>query len=961
LMKVVLHQNLYTMKKIAYAIILAMLSINISAQYNYFNFTSAPISSSPFTSTGNGMLLSPSNELYFRSSYGYMGLASGTGNNWSQNIIWGTQAPKTTSEFAFGDNKLFYVDENSKLRELFWNGSWSNGELNTSKPLAQGEGLAFAGNSTLYYITTTGSICRLYNVGSPTYAWQYENITTGTSGNVVAKANSRLVYGDNKLIYIDPVGRVRQLVYQWGSWQNGELNNISPAANGNGIAFGINSNIYYTTTTGKICNMFYNGGWNFNTISSAVGPNSGSKILCDQNTVYYVGLDNYFYSLVFDNCDWFNKKINKTVVPKPEAICWGNNQVFFRNNSDNVIYNAKTQTSSTQPYVYLKGKTFYNGSTPFYPLVMNYQVNLNTFVSLNTNPYATVNDLWISPSKDTYGSYPPIWMNQSSADTYFHADFQRLQNLGFNTIRIGPAITAEHPTTDPTTIPYFRVHTYSSYNGWCKKYNDPSFEVSVFNAISHVCDIASQYGIKVILMTTDGYAIRSDGIFPNDFQSNYLNYLSDLSDYFKDNGKIMAYDLYNEPGNSWSLSYGKENNCAESKQWYDKIRYNDNNHLITIGTFGGGDLMNWDPNILSVDFHSFHLYNFGVINKTANNNILSKYEDGVLAQMNWIKNNIKIPWIIGENSFSAFDINNPLYSNCGRTQTGWGTETEQKQYTIWSQTATRSAGGSGYSWWAYHDVSGNYIDPSGIEDYEGIYALCGRQNFTDRQKPAALEFDKNWLSYSCNNLAASSHEAYYGYDPTNEYLYTITGSVIDQTTSTGITDALIIGYETGYAKAYSTFSKTGGSFTLCSNNPCMRVDVSSSGKNLFTNWNPYNSQPPSPVISIGNIYLNNLTCSISSNVRTATTSLNEQEERPNTIEIYPNPSKDYLMIKHNFTGNFTIEMLDMLGRELFSQEYTDENTEIKINYNERISANNIVILKISNGKNVITKKVIVMK
>jgi hypothetical protein len=946
------------MKKI-FVLFIVVISFSIKAQYNYFNFSSAPINTTPFTSAGDGMVLTPSNELYFRSAYGCIGVSRGW-NNWDQIIVWGTQVPKTTSELIYGDNKIFYVDENNRLRQLYWDagtGQWVNYELNYASPPASGTGLVWAGNSTLYYTSATSPypIYKMYYSGS---AWVYES--TGT----YAKFNSRIAYGDNKLIYLNAGGRVRNVYKSSSTWISGELNTGSPAARGDGLVFGANSNIYYTTTAGNICNMFYNGSWNFNVVSNAVTAKSGSKILCDNNTLYYVGSDNYLYTLLWDNCDWFNKKISKTVTPKAEAICFGNNQIFFRNNSDNVIYNAKTQTSTSQSYVYLKGKTFYNGSTPFYPVVMNYLLNLNSTDAgpggPNPNaPEPNLTNLWVSPHHGTFLNNYCTATDQTSANVFLAADFARLKSLGFNTLRLcGLDVVYNKTGTEDTKIqvmnePYAAYPYNTNYTANNKQ--------KLFDAISDILTLANNAGLKVILLTGGNYPHRNvaDPADPSAIYglawSNYCSYLTDLTSYFKNNPAILAYDLWNEPGNQWDLDNGKQSNCFQSKSWYDAVRAGSMNQLVTMGLFGGGDLLGWDPNILSVDFLSFHDYGWPFDSN------LNNYQNRYLSNIKWIQNTIKTPWIIGETSVSA--INNATANCTGNANIGWNTEAEQQQFAIFSQTTTRSAGGSGYSWWAYHDVGSGPYTTAPIEAYEGIYSIC------DRKKPAADEFNENhnWLNYPCNNLPTPADIDYYGYDPNANYTYTVSGKLVDGNNGNApIKDGLIVGWDINY-KAFQTYSKSDGTFKLCTNSPNQLVAMlkfTALGKDIYGPlWCPYGTCtgpfPQTNPLVLSDVALYNVSsCSISNNVRLASVKENINLD---AIEVYPNPSSNYIIVKNNFLTDFKIEIYDMLGKQLFANNYFGGNSNVRIDYNDYILNNNFVIIKVSDGNSTINKKVLIMK
>lgn len=899
------------------------LTLYCSAQYNYFNFSTSQLNTE--SCMGDGMVNTPSNELFYRSSYGYMCLAYGT-NYSNVNILWSTQLPRATSEIVYGDNKIFYIDDNLRLRQLSWtNNQWMNGELNNSSPsAANGKGLVFVGNSTLYYVSNTNIIYKVFWNGS---TWAFES--TGAT----AKSGSRICFGNNKLFFVNTLNRICSLVKSGSVWLNSELNTSSPGAEGSGLAFGDNSNIYYTNTAGKICNIYYSGSWNFNTVPNAVSPKTGSKIMCDHNTLYYVGNDNNLYTLLYDNCDWFNKKIHKTATPKAESIYFAANKVFYRNISDNKVYGAATSVATNQPYVYLKGKIFNKDNQPFYPVVMNYLLNLNSSEDPNITGLP-LPDLWVSPDHQIFPTNICSATDQDSANVFLASDFARLKSLGFNTLRL-VGLAAMYNKTGDSSTKISVVKSPDADHGFQVNYTATGVKAKLFNAIENVLTLANDAGLKVILLAGDSYIHRTDGA-----SANYVTYLGELANNFKNNSTILAYDLDNEPGAKWQITNDKQTNCAQSKAWYDAIRAYDMNHLITMGIFGREDLANWDPNILSVDFLSFHVYGWPF---TSN---LNSYQNRYLAQLKWIQNNIKTPWIIGETSVSA--INNSF--NCqSNTVTGWNTEIEQQQFAAYSQTKTRSAGGSGYSWWAYHDITHTAATPS--EAFEGIYSLC------DRKKPSADEFNENhnWLNYTCNNLPVPADIDYYNYDPNITYPYTIIGRLVDGNNGFApIKDGIIIGRAENQPSSI-TFSKSDGTFKVCSNTLMGVIDCSSMSKEKVTRWNP--------VANVGDIVLYNIpSCSISNNVRLM--SPNEDvivEPEDVNIEVYPNPSNNYINISNNFKNDFKVEIYDMLGKLIFSKNYKAGDNTIRIDYNDLILSNNMVVFKISDNNTSINKKVLIIK
>lgn len=896
--------------KIFFLVLAMYLSATSYSQYNYFNFNNGILANPAFTSTGNGMVLTGGGELFYRSAYSYMGVAR-SWDNWSEVIVWSAVPVKTTSEIVSGDNKVFYVDGNNRLRLLYWDqdaSTWRNWELNINSPAARGEGLVFVGNSTLYYTTTTGSICRVYNVGYPSYAWNYEIITSVPG----AKTGSRLTFGDGKLFYADINNKFRELYFAWGSWQTTTLNSNLPDCRGDGLVFGTNSNIFYTSMSGYICNVFYSGGWDFTEVTSCEIVKTGSKLLCDNNIIYYVGQSGYLYSLMKDNCDWFNKKINQSAQPKPEAIYWGVDQIFYRKNSDNVIYNSRTQTSIFQPYVYIKGKTFYDKASPFYPVVMNYQIDFvdNWPTFWGVEPHAHYNNL------ETYDDQAAAWAAMG-------AHFTDLVSKGFNTIRLMGLDACHYFTPDPDNPSEPDPNDPNNFNAtiviralWNRNFLLPSSTVQndIIPRIKDILDLADQKGLKVILCLGNGATMT-----PN-YYTNYINQYVSLiasSSLLKTHPALLAYDINNEPG--LSFSGDKPHACNATKAAYDAIRgvngSNDNNHLITIGTFGVTDLMQYDPGILSCDFYSFHYYV---------QQIPGIWNVQVKRTIKWNQKHLNDrPWIIGETSASAFekwDSNNDNCLNSNFNTLGsYGavSENEQAKYADSTQYWTKTSGGSGYSWWQYHDVKWGSI----YENYYGIYSFC------HRDKPVAHRFDKNFLDqqqFPCSEIPLGNDD-FYGYSA--NHTYSVTGTLYDSN-QIPIAGGFIHGSDAS-GKYYYTFSKHDGTFVLSSAQALTHADVTALGKEIKTNNNPTYTFSVPYISNLNSITLNSVICGTSGYRFTGSPITGAEKAR--AFEVFPNPTNGILNITADEENNYTLNIYNVIGQLILQHEFTGSNVSINLN------------------------------
>lgn len=103
---------------------------------------------------------------------------------------------------------------------------------------------------------------------------------------------------------------------------------------------------------------------------------------------------------------------------------------------------------------------------------------------------------------------------------------------------------------------------------------------------------------------------------------------------------------------------------------------------------GVREVLEWDPNLMSVDFLSFHPY---------------EYEPNqVLSEIYWYGKYVKIPWMIGETGVPADD-----------DSVKYNIQTLFAEKTL---LQTFNCGGLGYSWWQFKDVQ--WLDFH--QDYLGV-------------------------------------------------------------------------------------------------------------------------------------------------------------------------------------------------------------------------------------------------
>jgi hypothetical protein len=378
-------------------------------------------------------------------------------------------------------------------------------------------------------------------------------------------------------------------------------------------------------------------------------------------------------------------------------------------------------------YVTLKGRQFYDQQgNPFFPMVMNYHIDIvhdqagnPQFKIVRSTAYGTMGCL-------LEGGYSFIDCENSLAE-----DFAKLHQIGFNTVRITGGLTPHHNNGS------LGFHTLSGLYDFAADPN-PNFcnskitfnlnspytnadAQNLFALIAAFMDIAQSNNMKVILLCTDGSDKSYDDRGTDDANAlDYAAYLTQLAAHIYDKPALLAYDLYNEP--HWNvydhnLTQSKQKVCEYVGWWYDAIKASDQNHLITIGGTDVGDVLDWDGNIMKVDFISMHLY---PVFPDYENHDLTKAVTRVLDFIYWCSNALQRPWIIGETGLSA-SPDACINSYPGATD---GDYTDQYNYMASVLPAMRDCGGSGFSWWEFMDVHW-YCIPAAVCSSCTYCNICG--------------------------------------------------------------------------------------------------------------------------------------------------------------------------------------------------------------------------------------------
>jgi hypothetical protein len=481
-------------------------------------------------------------------------------------------------------------------------------------------------------------------------------------------------------------------------------------------------------------------------------------------------------------------------------------------------------------FVTLEGKDFKLDGEDFYVLAMNYSVLLARNDDVNGVP--APEDIYFAPDASFGPTSAFDCTGESDCQARLLTDFQKVREMGFNTLRVVGGFGAHYRDTpehgpDERRFGMFlhrnpfpnNNHDHDHIHVDLEADMDGPYSERFFDLLIDLLDVAEQADLKVILLCVEPTKMNENEnrrhMYPTFDQKavdEYTVYLSQMAAALQHHPALLAYDLFNEPQFN-TLEYQgavdeeepqshpkwkKQDICDFTAQWYDAIKGQDPNHLITLGGLGDYELEVWDMAVLHIDFYSLHFYPL--------KNYLSEWDmeqalEHYQAVLHWFGQTCPMPWIIGETAFSASDATSPphtgpasppeVYQQYHQWPYMEGTEEDQRAFAEWSLALTRQCGGSGWSWWYFQEyLWWDYYLPMGHPDgpaysHEGLmrgiyYAMLhpGDSNADWYEKPAVDEV---------RNYVPAPMPEYPGAQPANYYNWnnlpgpvSYTGTIKDQ-------------------------------------------------------------------------------------------------------------------------------------------------------------------------------------
>jgi hypothetical protein len=431
-----------------------------------------------------------------------------------------------------------------------------------------------------------------------------------------------------------------------------------------------------------------------------------------------------------------------------------------------------TEVTGAEGFIKLTANGFKIGEQPFFPLAVNYIISL----------HYDDNRLWISP----YGGYYPGWKFRSLKpdDQLYDLDlhFKMIRELGFNTVRV---VGAGETMPDLSHADGLKINVWKGTDQHATYYiRDSISESKYLVALSEMMNIAEKNDLKVIFLTrvVDG-------------RESTEKLLASIARRFKNYRSLFAYDLFNEPLYFDSLDRSKTDVQVFTRRWDRIVKENAPDHLTTIGMTGIREVFEWDPNMVEVDFLSFHPYEYE--------------KEQVRNEMCWYQKYVKKPWIIGETSIPA-DGDSVNYQ-------------DQVEFASITLEQSIACGALGYSWWQFMDVPWYEFHPRymGLISENGFVPV-GKDSIHGTLKPVAGYF-QNFNIDKVTKTECHCLENYYNYSGHGEFL--MNGKIVDGK-NMPVEGAVILGWNQDWSKSFHTVSKADGSFSLGSNFPVYHYRVS---------------------------------------------------------------------------------------------------------------------------------------
>lgn len=489
-----------------------------------------------------------------------------------------------------------------------------------------------------------------------------------------------------------------------------------------------------------------------------------------------------------------------------------------------VLINPTTTTAQCNDFITVDGKKLKCGGNDFFAVVANYWVEYSRGPITNTTNFTYPN---FFPSRcHTYfpsNTRSPFISTNAKADSAIRRDLREMKAMGFNAIRVyGCGYQDTIVTTNWDGSVYVNI-----------PFTDPNHTQLSLDIAGSVLRSAKAVGLKVIWLAGDNALGKDATSLDLAFQAGYTNYLKEFGRRFGNDPTLLAVDFFNEPVPTSNAYWSKTKACQKTKEWNDALKQY-SNALSTIGLWEIGSAFWWDPNLLNVDFVSLH--NYPLTRKGNQITSLTDAINRIKSDYWWYKNNVTLPWMIGESGMSAHLLNPNTLDTINDNGPYAGTLQDQKTFLHETLNTARDCGATGYCWWEYSDGDvGGYTGSHNGSFFGLVYASDPSSPIV--RKPAAQEIANFNPTGTGTATQPPNYYNYFG----NTSGTPMTGYVYDNNNNP-IKDAIIelIDSVPGQKRRYqTTYSDASGSYMFYTGAYIFRMSATAAEGNVIYRTNNY--------------------------------------------------------------------------------------------------------------------------
>lgn len=394
---------------------------------------------------------------------------------------------------------------------------------------------------------------------------------------------------------------------------------------------------------------------------------------------------------------------------------------------------------------------------PYFPLGVNYIANVRIGST----------GLWATPSPDYASIGQDARIDPARDRAQLFEDMRLIRDMGFNSVRVvglnevvveGDAVwySMRNALGHDTLLPLEQVAERADY----------------LDAVSTVLEACRAADLRVVLLVQLRPAAPiTERLFAR------------IADRFVADTIVMAYDLFNEPLYFDPEERSKQEVHALMTGWRKLFDRHAPHQLYTMGLTGIRETFEFDPNMLQVDFISYHPY---------------EYEpDQVRNELRWYHDVVQVPWIIGETAIPADGDSVPYV--------------EQADFAERTLRQARACGAIGYTWWQFQDVRWGtfHADYMGLLHREGTLKNSKGGSVAGGLKPVVEVFRSYDPFADAGPCLCLPNQANYSAGKASR----VEGRLVDGQ-GRPIVHGTVIGWNEFWGSSYHTVSDSAGYFAL---------------------------------------------------------------------------------------------------------------------------------------------------